>query len=280
MVDSKKKRITNKIFVYVSLALLVSFVGFPLLQMFSMAFKGMEEQFAFPVTFLPRDWTLENFRTALGHGYFLIYFRNSILVAVVTTSITLIVATLGAYGFTRTDYPGRRFFLSLLLFGQMICLAAIAIPIFTIIGRLGFSNTFRGLVVCYLTFSIPVAIWLLMSFIMGIPKELEEAAIVDGASRFTAFIKVVVPLLRPGMGATGAYVFFLSWQEFLFSMIVMTDRNRRTLPTGIMDFVGMFETNWGALMAGSILLVLPVFVIFIVVQKQLISGLTEGAVKG
>lgn len=276
----KKIDLRQKIIIYVSLILLVSFVGFPLLQMISMAFKGPGEQFAIPVTILPQQWTLENFIAALNHAYFGIYFRNSLLVAIATTMLTLVIATFGAYGFTRTDFPGRRFFLSLLLFGQMICLAAIAIPIFRIIGRMGFTNSFIGLVICYLTFSIPVAIWLLRGFILGIPKELEEAAIVDGASRLVAFIKVVVPLLRPGMGAAGAYVYFLSWQEFLFSMIVMTDRNRRTLPTGIMDYVGMFETNWGSLMASSILLSLPVFVIFIFIQRQLISGLTEGAVKG
>ena len=265
---------------YVSLALLVGFVGFPLLQMVSVSFKDPTEQFAFPVTFIPKHFTLENFKAAIGYSDFRVYFKNSLSVAVITTAITLVVATFGAYGFTRTDFPGRQFFLSLILFGQMICLAAIAIPIYRIIGRLNLTNSFAGLIICHLTFSIPVAIWLLRGFIHNIPRELEEAAIVDGATRLQAFFKVVVPLLRPGIGATGAYVFFLSWQEFLFSLIVMTDKAKRTLPPGIMDYVGQYETNWGSLMASCILLALPVFLIFIFIQRQLISGLTEGAIKG
>jgi len=260
--------------------MLVGFVGFPLLQMLSVAFKNPMEQFAIPVTFLPRNWTLENFVAAISYADFRVYFRNSLMVAVITTTITLVVATFGAYGFTRTDFPGRQFFLTLILFGQMICLAAIAIPIFRILGQFNLTNSFTGLIICHLTFSIPVAIWLLRGFIQGIPKELEEAAIVDGATRLKAFFLVVVPLLRPGMGAAGAYTFFLSWQEFLFSLIMMTDKAKRTLPPGIMDYVGQYETNWGSLMASSILLALPVFVIFIFIQRQLVSGLTEGAVKG
>ncbi len=275
-----KSKLQEKLITYISLILLVGFVGFPLLQMLSVSFKDPTEQFTFPVTFLPRNFTFENFIDAINYEDFRVYFLNSLFVAVITTAITLVVALFGAYGFTRTDFPGRKLFLSLILFGQMICLATIAIPIYRIIGQFKLTNTFGGLILCHLTFAIPVAIWLLRGFVQGIPRELEEAAIVDGATRLKAFFKVVVPLLRPGMGAAGAYVFFLSWQEFLFSLIVMTDKAKRTLPPGIMDYVGQYETNWGSLMASSILLALPVFLIFIFVQRQLISGLTDGAVKG
>ena len=121
---------------------------------------------------------------------------------------------------------------------------------------------------------------MLRSFILGVPIELEQAAQIDGATRLSAFFRVVVPVLKPGISASGSYVIFLCWQEFLFSLIVMTDQSKRTLPVGIMDYVGQYETNWGTLMASSIILALPVFVIFFFVQKNLIAGLTEGAVKG
>jgi ABC-type glycerol-3-phosphate transport system permease component len=196
---------------------------------------------------------LENFRQAVSYEAFRTYFKNSLIVAVITTFMTIIISLMGAYGFTRTHFPGRKVFLMMVLFSQMICLAAI---------------------------SVPVAIWLLKGFIQEIPVELEESARVDGASKFQAFYRIVLPLLRPGIGAAGAYVFFLSWQEFLFSLIIMTDKSKRTLPTGIMDYVEQYETSWGSMMASSILLVLPVFVIFAAVQKQLVAGLTDGAVKG
>lgn len=274
-----KKRI-GKICWLMSLIILLLFVCFPLIQMFSVAFKDTTEQFALPVTFLPKHWTLENFRQAINYEAFRTYFKNSLIIAVITTSLTIVISILSAYGFTRTHFPGRKLFLMMVLFSQMICLAAIAVPVYRIISGLDLTDTYTGLVISYLAYTVPVGIWLLKGFIQGIPVELEESARVDGASKFQAFYRVVLPLLRPGIGATGAYVFFLSWQEFLFSLIIMTDKSKRTLPTGIMDYVGQYETSWGSMMASSILLALPVFVIFIIVQKQLIAGLTDGAVKG
>lgn len=274
-----KKRI-GKICWLMSLIILLLFVCFPLIQMFSVAFKDTTEQFALPVTFLPKHWTLENFRQAINYEAFRTYFKNSLIIAVITTSLTIVISILSAYGFTRTHFPGRKLFLMMVLFSQMICLAAIAVPVYRIISGLDLTDTYTGLVISYLAYTVPVGIWLLKGFIQGIPVELEESARVDGTSKFQAFYRVVLPLLRPGIGATGAYVFFLSWQEFLFSLIIMTDKSKRTLPTGIMDYVGQYETSWGSMMASSILLALPVFVIFIIVQKQLIAGLTDGAVKG
>lgn len=274
------KKVLGKICWFLSLLLLLIFVCFPLFQMFSVAFKDTTEQFALPVNLLPKNWTWDNFKQAIEYEAFRMYFKNSLIVAVITTGLTIVIALFGAYGFTRTHFPGRKFFLMLVLFSQMICLASIVVPVYRIISDLNLTDTYTGLIICYLSFTVPVGIWLLKGFIQGIPVELEESARVDGATKFQAFHRVVLPLLRPGIGATGAYVFFLSWQEFLFSLIIMTDKSKRTLPTGIMDYVGQYETSWGSMMASSILLALPVFAIFTVVQKQLIAGLTDGAVKG
>lgn len=274
------KKILGKICWVVSLVLLAVFVCFPLFQMVSVAFKDATEQFALPVTLLPKHWTLDNFVQAIHYEAFRTYFKNSLIVSIITTVLTIVISLLGAYGFTRTHFPGRKLFLMMVLFSQMICLASIAVPIYRIVTRFNLADSYTGLIICYLAFAVPVGIWLLKGFIQGIPIELEEAAKVDGASKLQAFFRVVLPLLKPGIGATGAYVFFLSWQEFLFSLIVMTDKAKRTLPTGIMDYVGQYETSWGSMMASSILLALPVFAIFLVVQKQLVAGLTDGAVKG
>jgi ABC-type glycerol-3-phosphate transport system permease component len=272
----------NALFVALwSLALVVVlfFILFPFGQMLSTAFKGPREQFSLPVRFLPHPMTLINFQQALQYSPFFRYFLNSLSVSAVTTVVAVFIALLGAYGFTRLHFPGRKFFLTLIIYSQMFCLAAIIIPIYRILAGLQLIDTYLGLLIAFLTFSVPIAIWLLRSFLHNIPPQLEEAALIEGASKFQAFWRVVVPLLQPAIGATGAYVFFLTWQDFLFPLVIMTGKEHRTLPIGIMDFVGQYETNWGNLMASSILIVLPVLVIFIFIQRQLIAGLVEGAVK-
>jgi len=263
----------------VALAVILFFILFPFGQMLSTAFKGPREQFALPVSFLPHQVTLINFQQALQYAPFFRYFVNSLSVSVVTTAIAVVIALLGAYGFSRLQFPGRRFFLTLIVYSQMFCLAAIIIPIYRILAGLNLIDSYPGLIISFLTFSVPIAIWLLRSFLHNIPLQLEEAAYIEGASKFQAFWRVVVPLLQPAIGATGAYVFFLTWQDFLFPLVIMTGKEHRTLPIGIMDFVGQYETNWGNLMASSILIVLPVLVIFVFIQRQLIAGLVEGAVK-
>jgi ABC-type glycerol-3-phosphate transport system permease component len=275
----KMNNILNKTLHFLALILILGFILFPFLQMLSTSLKGPKEQFAVPVNFIPKVFTLVNFVQAISYTAFVRYFGNSLLVSMITTILAVFIALLGAYGFTRTEFPGRKFFLTLVLFSQMFCLAAIVIPIYKTLGSLKLLNSFPGLIISYLTFSVPVAVWLFRSFLNNIPKELEEAAITEGATKFSAFWKVVVPLLRPAIGAVGAYVFFLTWQEFLFALIIMTNKELRTLPVGIIDFVGQYETNWGNLMAASIILALPVFFMFMFIQKQLIAGLTEGAVK-
>ncbi len=263
----------------ISLLVVLVFLLLPIAQMLSTAFKGQTEQFSLPVSFLPHKVTLINFQQALQYKAFLRYFANSLVVSSLTVVVAVSVSILGAYGFTRLQFPGRKFFLTLIIFSQMFCLAAIIIPIYRILASIHLIDSYLGLMLAFLTFSVPIGVWLLRSFLQSIPKELEEAALMEGAGRFEAFLKVVVPLLRPGIGATGAYVFFLTWQDFLFPLVIMTGKEHRTLPVGIMDFVGQYETNWGNLMASSILIVLPVLVIFVFIQRELIAGLVEGAVK-
>jgi len=263
----------------VAIVVVLFFILFPFGQMLSTALKGPREQFSLPVSFLPHRVTLINFQQAIQYGAFFRYFLNSLSVSVVTTVIAVFIALLGAYGFSRLEFPGRKFFLTLIVYSQMFCLAAIIIPIYRILAALKLIDSYPGLVIAFLTFSVPIAIWLLRSFLHNIPPQLEEAAHIEGASKFQAFWRVVVPLLQPAIGATGAYVFFLTWQDFLFPLVIMTGKEHRTLPIGIMDFVGQYETNWGNLMASSIIIVLPVLVIFVFIQRQLIAGLVEGAVK-
>ena len=274
------KRYGTKAAAAASLMLLLFFVLFPFLQMLSTSLKPADELFTVPPEWVPNRVTMDNYLAALEHRQFVRYFINSLVVSVVTCVLVIAVSVLAAYGFTRLEFPGRKFWLGFILVSQMFCVSAIIIPLYKLMGALGLLNSYTGLILAYMAFTVPVAIWLLRGFMLGIPADMEESAMTEGASKIGAFFRVVVPLLRPGIGATAAYVFLITWQEFLFALVFMTAPENRTLPIGIMDFKGQYETNWGTMMAASVLISIPVFLLFLFIQKQLISGLTEGATKG
>jgi len=205
---------------------------------------------------------------------------NSLLIAASSTIIVLAVALFSSYSYARLRFPGRDFFFVLILLSQLFPLAAIIVSLYKLMSQFRLIDTYWSLIIAYLTFSVPVGVWLLRNFFLGIPRELEEAAMIDGCTRFMAFWKVVVPLVRPGLGATFAYLFFITWQEFMFALTFITSETKRTLPVGIFDYVGQYETNWGNLMAASALICIPVFILFMFVQQQLVGGLTRGSIKG
>lgn len=270
---------TNKIVWFIAIIIIGFFLLFPFFQMLSTSLKPPDEQFTVPVKYFPKTFTLQNYSDAIRFGQFGRYFINSIVVSVVTTIVASIIALFGAYGFSRLEFPGRKILLIIILFSQMFCLASIIIPLYRMLGRLHLINTYQGLLIGFLTFTVPTGIWLFRSFIVNIPISMEESAYIEGATKLQAFWKITVPLLKPAFGAVGAYVFILSWQDFLFPLVIMNDQKFRTLSVGIMDFVGQYETNWGNLMAASVLITLPVLALFLFLQKQLIAGLIEGAVK-
>ncbi|MBA7712275.1 Diacetylchitobiose uptake system permease protein DasC [subsurface metagenome] len=275
----KKKKLIRQSIIYILVALLLIFVLFPFAWMVSIALKTPEEQFRVPPTLLPSHFTLQNFLTLSQHPVFIYFFLNSILIASTTTLLVVFVTIFCAYSFSRLKFPGRTSLLSIIILTQLFPLAAIIVPIYIIMSRVGLINTHFSLIIAYLSFTVPISVWLLRGFIQGIPPELEEAAMVDGCGRLQAFIKIILPLSRPGIAATAAYIFFVSWQEFMFALTFITDEYKRTLTVGILDFVGQYTTDWGSLMAASVCICLPVFVLFLILQKQLITGLTRGALK-
>lgn len=275
----KKKKLIRQSIIHILVALLLIFVLFPFAWMVSIALKTPEEQFRVPPTLLPSHFTLQNFLTLSQHPVFIYFFLNSILIASTTTLLVVFVTIFCAYSFSRLKFPGRTSLLSIIILTQLFPLAAIIVPIYIIMSRVGLINTHFSLIIAYLSFTVPISVWLLRGFIQGIPPELEEAAMVDGCGRLQAFIKIILPLSRPGIAATAAYIFFVSWQEFMFALTFITDEYKRTLTVGILDFVGQYTTDWGSLMAASVCICLPVFVLFLILQKQLITGLTRGALK-
>jgi ABC-type glycerol-3-phosphate transport system permease component len=192
----------------------------------------------------------------------------------------LFFAIFSSYGFSKLRFPGRKPLLVVILLTQLLPGAVLIVPIYRIVQSLGLLNIYQGLVIAYLTFDLPVAIWLLRGFFAAIPRDVEEAAQIDGCSAVGAFLRVSVPLAIPGIAATGAYAFFMAWQDFMFALAFITTNNMETLPLGVLGYIGEHSTDWGKLMAASVLLMAPIFLIFAFVQRQFIAGLTQGATKG
>ena len=263
----------------ISAIALVAFVVFPLFFMVSTSFKPPAEQLTSPPTIIPSDPTFANYVSALSHEAFFRYLANSVMVTVATTILAVSLGAFATFGFTRLRFSGRRTLLVLVVLGQLVPLAAIAVPLYQMASGLGLIDYLPALVLAYLAMSLPVTVWMLRSYMRSIPRELEEAAIVDGCTELGAFRRIVLPLSAPGIAATASYVFFLVWQEFLFVLIFTTRAENRTLPVGILDFVGQYETNWGNLMAASILMAIPAIIAFVLIQRRLVAGLTEGSVK-
>jgi N,N'-diacetylchitobiose transport system permease protein len=261
------------------LGLLVSiFFVFPVYWMVNTAFKSQEQFQTYTPVFIP-SFTLDNFVKALNQPHFLDYVRNSVFVSVSTVILALVVGFLAAVTLARVRFRGRKSFLLLVAIAQMAPFEALLIPIFLAIKDWGY-NWVPTLILIYFIFTLPFTIWSLRGFVAGIPADLEEAAMVDGASRFQAFWKVTLPLLAPGLVATSIFCFITAWNEFLFANTFMVEQQNYTLPVWLVSFRTFLGTDWGATMAASTLFTLPVLIFFLLVQRRMVGGLTQGAVRG
>jgi multiple sugar transport system permease protein len=239
-----------------------------------------------PPSLFPRDFTLSNYWSILFGDLassisFLVYFKNSIIVAVATVVCTLLLATPASYAFSRVRFMGRRTLIYVILVSQMLPIVLILIPLYVTFMKLGLLSTYVGLVLPYMMFTLPFSIWMLKGYFDTIPRELDEAARVDGCNKMQAMWKVIIPNVRPGLTATAIVTFIMSWDEFIIALTIMDDNAMRTLPVGIIQsFVGEFSIKWGEMMAASVVTSIPVMLIFVFLSRQLIGGLTAGAVKG
>lgn len=259
----------------------ILFLSFPLVWMVLTAFKPRAETLSFPPSVLPRQWTLEHFERVLTNTPFLAFFANSLVVAVATTAIVMVIAMFGAYSLARFSYPGRRLVGRMILFTYLLPSTVVLVPLYLIVVGLGLANTLAGLVLVYTTFALPFALWLLHAFVAGMPIDIEEAARVDGASRMGAFFDVVVPQALPGLISTALFTFILSWNEYLFSLVFITDTRTKTLPAGVTSLLlDSMNVEWNLLMAASVMITLPVLIFFAFLQKHLTRGFGAGGVKG
>lgn len=229
---------------------------------------------------LPTSFTLDHFKTVLIDANFFEYIKVSLIVAAGTVLLSGAIALFAAIGVARYRFRLRTVVLVLVLMVQMVPLEALVIPLFLQARTLNMLNSLLGLVIVYLAFSLPFAIWNLKGFVAAVPKELEEAAYIDGAGWFRMFFSILLPLVAPGLVATSVFAFITAWNEFIFALTFMTDSSKYTVGVGLRTFFTQNTADWGPIMAASTIIALPVVIFFVLVQRQLSSGLTAGAVKG
>lgn len=259
--------------------LLALVVLLPFFWMFSVSLKPVTEPFAIPARLWPDDPTLANYVTAF-RPEFQTYFMNSLIVSLSSVAITVTLGLLAAYSFSRGTLLILTGLMSLVVLAQMFPHSAIIIPIYKMMRTLDLLNTYWSLIIAYVSVTLPVAIWMLRGFLMKLPVSLEEAAAMDGAHPIRAFWEIIVPLARPGIIATAVYVLIVTWQEFLFALSFTSTQEMRTLPVGLNDFIGQYGIRYGELMASSVMVSVPVIVVFFFLQRYFVAGLTAGAVKG
>ncbi|MDX6739520.1 carbohydrate ABC transporter permease [Actinocorallia sp. A-T 12471] len=254
--------------------------AFPVYWMVNTAFKPYGDILDETPDFLPWPLSFDNFISALNKPHFWDYLANSLIVAVSVVSVSIVVAFLAATALTRFRFLGRRGFLLGVIFVQMIPQPALVIPLFLGMKSLNLLDSPVGLSLTYVAFVLPFTIWTLRGFMHGIPVELEEAAMVDGAGRATVMRKVLLPLVMPGLIATSVFAFITAWNDYIYAYVMMQDQANYTLPLWLVSFSSNTGTDYGGLIAGSTLFTLPVVVFFLLIQRRLVAGMTSGAVKG
>ena len=266
--------------VYPLAALLVLVSLFPFAWMALSSVKELRELYTVPPTWIPQAPTLANYKKVVFASTIPRYFLNSAIIALGSTMIALVFAVPAAYGFARFRFSGRRFCQACILAGQMLPTAAIIVPLFIVLRVLGLLNTYAGLILVYLILTLPLSIWMLISYFRAIPFDIEEAAVVDGASRLGVLLRITFPLSLPGVVAVFIYSFITAWNEFIFALCFALDSRVRTLPIGLAEFSTEFNTDWGAVMAASMVMTVPVLIMFLAMQRLFISGLMSGATQG
>jgi ABC-type glycerol-3-phosphate transport system permease component len=266
--------------VYLPVLILLAITVVPFFWMIVSSFKNLAELYHIPITWLPKQATLANYQKVLFDSNVPRYFWNSTVVSLGSTIIALIFATPAAYGFSRFEFKGRSVWQMLILMSHLLPSAALIVPLYIVLGYLNLLNSLIGLILVYLVLTLPLAIWMLTGYFKSIPVELEEAAIIDGASRWTILLRIMLPLSLPGIVVIFLYSFVATWNEFIFALSFANDSSVKTLPIGLAEFSTEYDTDWGAVMAASVIMSLPIAAIFLGLQKVFVGGLMSGATKG
>jgi multiple sugar transport system permease protein len=257
---------------------ILAFALAPFIWMLLTSVKPSGDLSLFPVRYLPSRFTLEHYQTLLQRTTFAGNLVNSLIIACGAVIVGLTTSVPAAYAFSRFRFKGRRQFMTGFLVINMFPIVLLIIPLFVLMRMLGLIDTFVGVIAGHSTFAIPFSIWMLMSYFDAIPRDLDEAATIDGASRLQTIRLVILPLVMPGLVTTAIYIFITSWNEYLFAMM-LSGQTVRPVTVALQQFIGEFTVQWGLLTAGGALIALPVTLLFLLVQRRLVGGLTAGAVK-
>nr|WP_222184393.1 carbohydrate ABC transporter permease [Geminicoccus harenae] len=265
---------------WLALALYVLAALFPLFWLVKIAVTPTDLLFGEGIRLWPSSTTLGNFATVLRATDFPWYFLNSVIVSLCTAAAVTVVASLSGYALSRFAFRWKNAVAFFLLLTQIFPLVMLIAPIYRLMTPLGLVDSLMGLILVYTAYNTPFATFLMQSFFEGIPKGLEEAAMIDGCTRFQALWRVILPLTLPGMGATLGFVFTAAWSELLFALMLISTETRMTFPVGLLTFVSKFSVDWGQMTAAAVLALIPACAFFAVIQRYLVQGLTAGAVKG
>ncbi|RRD29736.1 carbohydrate ABC transporter permease [Actinomyces bowdenii] len=264
---------------YAFLIIAAAIAVFPLLWVVLSSFKTSEELARSPLQLFSLEPTLEHYRKVIGEIGFLGNLRNSLMLAGASTLITVLISLLGAYGVVRFFPRVGRQLTKILIGTYMFPPILLAIPYTVTMVKLGLMNSYAGLVIAYLSFSIPYAIWMLIGFFQTVPVGIEEAAAVDGASRFRVFWQISVPIILPGIVATAVYTFINTFNEFLYALLFITESDKMPVAVGLYSLQGSEVLDWGAMMAASVIVIVPSVIFFMAIQRYIAAGLSEGSVK-
>jgi len=265
---------------YALLSILLIYATFPFYWMIITSLKRTQDIYSYPIKYIPNPITFKHYVRIWSGSPFLRYLLNSVIVAGCTAILSLFISIFSGYSLSRFRYPMRRFLMMYILINQMIPSVLIAIPIFLVIKKLHLLNTYISLIIVYTAFATPFCTWMLKNYFDTLPKEIEDAAKVDGCDVLQTLWKIVVPISAPGFVATGVFAFIVAWHEFIIALTLMSKEEMMTVPVGMYSFVTEFTTEWELISAGCIIVTIPVAVIFIFLQRYLVQGLTAGAVKG
>lgn len=260
-------------------AIVVGALG-PVAWMVSTAFKPRVETFVLPTSWIPRSPTLDNFAEAWRTQPVGRQFVNSAVVATSTTILATALATLAGYGVSRFSFRRRDLFLRLILVGQMFPGVLLVLPYFILMRRMGLINTYWAMVLAYTSFSLPLATWMMRGYMSAVPRELDDAAMVDGCTRLHSLLRVILPVAKPGIVATMIYTFMVAWSEYLFALVLTTSKYMQVLTVGVGSLLLQYGIQWNQLMAIGSIAVVPILTLFALMERYLVAGLTAGAVKG
>ncbi|MFF2592961.1 carbohydrate ABC transporter permease [Priestia megaterium] len=275
--ERKKKRYTGVTIVYVGLIIYFIVIAYPLLWMIISSFKSTDEIFTHSWS-MPHTWLIENYVTAWKSGISS-YFLNSVIVTGASCFLTVLVSALGAYGLSRFEFQGKAFVLIIYLGGLMLSPQVSLIPLYSIIQKLGIYNTHLALILPYVAYRIPLTILLIRAYFLSIPKELEEAARLDGCTSLGILFRIFIPMSTPILLTTTILTAYYTWNEFMFAIIFIDDDSLRTIPAGLMQFRDALQTDWGVLLAGLTISAAPIVMLFLFMQKYFIRGIANGSVK-